>query len=103
QLKNYLLHGNIKNSVNLPDCDMGPATKPRITVINRNVAGVVGPITSILADAKLNIADMTNKSRNDYAYNIIDIDGFCSGNVIGLIEQVPGVVRVRLINGGNNG
>jgi D-3-phosphoglycerate dehydrogenase len=98
QIKNYLLHGNIRNSVNLPDCDGGPASKPRVTVINRNIPNVIGPITSVLAGADLNIDHMLNKSKGDYAYNIIDVDTPCSEEVLNKIAKVAGVIRVRLIH-----
>ncbi|MDR1731883.1 MAG: phosphoglycerate dehydrogenase [Synergistaceae bacterium] len=99
QLRDYLENGNVKNSVNLPDCDSGPAQKGRVTVINRNVPNVVGPITTILANEGINIAHMLNRSRGDYAYNIIDIDNPCSKKALTGIAKIEGVIRVRLING----
>ncbi|MDR1874389.1 MAG: phosphoglycerate dehydrogenase [Synergistaceae bacterium] len=100
QLKDYLENGNIRNSVNLPDCDSGPVSRPRVTVINRNVPNVVGPITTALASAGMNIDHMLNKSRGDYAYNIIDVDSPCSAATLGAIAGINGVIRVRLIEGG---
>ncbi|MDR3230370.1 MAG: phosphoglycerate dehydrogenase [Synergistaceae bacterium] len=99
QLKNYLENGNIRNSVNLPDCDIGPAVKPRITIINRNVPNVVGPITTALAKVGMNIANMLNKSRGDYACNIIDLDSPCPPETLGEIAGISGIIRVRLIDG----
>ncbi|MDR1978988.1 MAG: phosphoglycerate dehydrogenase [Synergistaceae bacterium] len=101
QLKNYLENGIVSNSVNLPDCSIGPAWGPRLTVINRNVPNVVGPITTALASAGLNIANMLNKSKGDYAYNIIDLDGLRSAAISAAneIAGINGVIRVRLIEG----
>jgi D-3-phosphoglycerate dehydrogenase len=103
QLKNYLENGNIKNSVNLPDCDGGPVTKPRISVINRNVPNVVGPITTALANAGMNIDHMLNRSRGNYACNIIDVDSPCSPATLKEIAGINGVIRVRLIDGKQSG
>ncbi|MDR3264886.1 MAG: 3-phosphoglycerate dehydrogenase, partial [Synergistaceae bacterium] len=99
QLKNYLENGNIRNAVNFPDCDIGPALKPRITIINRNVPNVVGPITTALANVGMNIANMLNKSRGDYACNIIDLDSPCPPETLGKIAEIDGIIRVRLIDG----
>ncbi|MDR2529080.1 MAG: phosphoglycerate dehydrogenase [Synergistaceae bacterium] len=99
QLKNFLQHGSVKNSVNLPDCDSGPALKPRITVIIQNVPNVVGPVTTALADANINISNMLNKSKGDYSYNIIDLDSPCPAATLEKITRIKGVVRARRING----
>ena len=101
QLKNFLQHGNIKNSINLPDCDSGSALKPRITVIIQNVPNVVGPVTTALADANINISNMLNKSKGDYSYNIIDLDSPCPAATLEKIARLKGVVRARRINGKN--
>jgi D-3-phosphoglycerate dehydrogenase len=101
QLRNYLEDGIVSNSVNLPDCSIGPARGPRLTVINRNIPNVVGPLTTALASAGMNIANMLNKSKGDYAYNIIDLDDPCSPSVLAPVaDQIAGmngVVRVRII------
>ncbi|MDR2179343.1 MAG: phosphoglycerate dehydrogenase [Synergistaceae bacterium] len=101
QLRNYLENGIVSNSVNLPDCSIGPACCPRLTIVNRNVPNVVGPLTTALASAGMNIANMLNKSKGDYAYNIIDLDAPCPpealNSVAGAIAQMSGVIRVRLI------
>ena len=101
QLRNYLEDGIVSNSVNLPDCSIGPARGPRLTVINRNIPNVVGPLTTALANAEMNIANMLNKSKEDYAYNIIDLDGPCPpsalASVADKISGMNGVVRVRII------
>jgi D-3-phosphoglycerate dehydrogenase len=101
QLRNYLENGTVSNSVNLPDCSIGPACGPRLTVVNHNIPNVVGPLTTALASAGMNIANMLNKSKGDYAYNIIDLDSPCSpaalASVADEIAGMNGVVRVRVI------
>ncbi len=99
QLMDFLETGNIKNSVNFPDCRMDMNGETRITIGNRNVPNMVGQISSVLADAGLNIANMINRNKGNYAYNIIDIDGKVQENVIKKIEDIDGVIFTRIING----
>ena len=99
QLMDFLETGNIKNSVNFPDCQMDMNGETRITIGNRNVPNMVGQISSVLADAGLNIANMINRNKGNYAYNIIDIDGKVPENVIEKIEDIDGVIFTRIING----
>ena len=82
QLRSYLESGNIKNSVNFPECFLPPTGAQRITIANKNVPNIIGQFTSVLAQENLNIDDMLNKSKKDYAYNIIDIDGAVSADVL---------------------
>jgi D-3-phosphoglycerate dehydrogenase len=100
QVKNFLEFGNIKNSVNFPDCEMEPAGRTRITVGNHNVPNMMGQITTVLAGEKINIADLLNKSKGDLAYNIIDVDGSVSDTVIEKLKKIDGVIMVRVIGGG---
>ena len=75
QLKDYLENGNIKNSVNYPDCDMGiRGENTRLLLLHHNVPNMIGQFTTILAKDNMNIADLTNKSKGKYAYTMIDID-----------------------------
>ncbi|MBD3317649.1 MAG: 3-phosphoglycerate dehydrogenase [Chitinivibrionales bacterium] len=97
QLRNYLEHGNIKNSVNFPDCEMAPSDGGRLTVANRNVPNMVGQITAILASEGLNIDDMINKHHDGLAYNIIDFDGELTEEAAGKIRGIEGVVMVRVL------
>jgi D-3-phosphoglycerate dehydrogenase / 2-oxoglutarate reductase len=101
QVKNFLEFGNIKNSVNFPDCEMEYTGRTRITVGNNNVPNMVGQITTVLAGEKINIADMLNKSKGDLAYNIIDVDSSVNETVIKKLKQVAGVIMVRVIGKGN--
>lgn len=97
QLKDYLLNGSIRNSVNLPVCELGAITCPRLTLIHRNVSGMVGKIASVLAEQHLNIANMVNKSRGEVAYTAIDLDDAPDAQVIEALGAIENVIRVRLI------
>ncbi len=88
QLKDFLEDGNITNSVNFPNCKMLKTDSPRLIVANKNIPKMVSQITTLLADENVNIADMINKSKGDYAYNIIDIDGEITEEQIILIDQL---------------
>lgn len=99
QIKNYLENGNIKNSVNYPDCDMGlRGNNTRILLLHHNVPNMIGQFTKILADDNMNIADLTNKSKGKYAYTMIDIDSTVSENVIKDLGTVEEVLRIRVIS-----
>ena len=99
QLVDYLENGNIKNSVNFPAVvmDRNPGTGSRITFSNENVSGVLGHVLSVLADNKVNVVDMVNKSRGDVAYNIIDLEQVPSAAVIEALTKVEHVIAVRVI------
>lgn len=99
QLVDYLENGNIKNSVNFPavSMDRSPAIGSRITFSNENVSGVLGHVLSVLADYKVNVVDMVNKSRGDVAYNIIDVEEAPSVAVIDALTKVEHVIAVRVI------
>ena len=97
-LKEYLENGNIINSVNYPDCDMGVCeAENRITVNHANVPNMLGQITKILADHDLNIAVMTNKNRGAWAYTMIDVDSNVGEDVKTALKGIKGVTRVRII------
>jgi D-3-phosphoglycerate dehydrogenase len=97
QMRNYLEHGNIKNSVNFPECEMAPPNGARLTIANRNVPNMVGQITAVLADKGLNIADMINKHRDELAYNIIDVDGKLDDDLLERLRTIEGVIMVRAL------
>ncbi|MDR1689071.1 MAG: 3-phosphoglycerate dehydrogenase [Clostridiales bacterium] len=97
QLKDYLEYGNIKNSVNFPDCNLPFTGRKRFCILHKNVPGVVGPITTAVANAKLNIDNMINKSKTAYACTMIDVDQKETGNAVDEILKVDGVVSVRVI------
>jgi D-3-phosphoglycerate dehydrogenase len=99
QLRDFLENGNIKNAVNYPDCDMGPAPAggTRIILANKNVPAMVGQITTVLASEKINISDMINRHKGDLAYNIIDIDGKVGDTILKKLKGIHGVIMVRAI------
>lgn len=98
QIADYLEKGNIRNSVNYPECFMEMTCDHRITIANRNIPNMVGQITAILADEAINIADLLNRHREDVAYNIIDIDTPASRRAIERMSSVDGVISVRTIS-----
>jgi D-3-phosphoglycerate dehydrogenase len=97
QLMDFLENGNIHNSVNFPPTKMSRNGGSRITFSNNNVPKVLGSVLSILADAEHNVVDMVNKSRNEIAYNIIDLQGELTGDIAEKIAAVDGVMRVRVL------
>ncbi len=97
QLKDFLENGNIRNSVNFPECVLPPSGNRRIVIANRNIPNMIGQITPVLAEHNINIAEMLNKSRGDYAYNIIDIESDANGDMIEKLKSIKGVVMVRVI------
>lgn len=98
QLVDFLENGNIVNSVNFPAVNMARTPgASRITFANANVAGVLGHVLSVLADAKVNVIDMVNRSRGDLAYNILDVETHPSDEVVAAIQKVENVIRVRVL------
>lgn len=97
-LRDFLENGNIKNSVNFPEAVM-PRTPgaARLVIANENVPNMVGQISAALAEAKLNIADLLNKSRGDLAYTLIDVDGQIPESVSTKIRAIAGVLSVRVV------
>jgi len=97
QLIDYLETGAIRNSVNFPKCRLEHWKAFRLLVANRNIPNMVGQITTILAAANINITDLINHHRDDYAYNIIDTEQKIPDPVLDQIRQVEGIIRVRSI------
>jgi D-3-phosphoglycerate dehydrogenase len=97
QLKEFLENGNIKNSVNFPAVKLEPVEGFRLTVTNDNVPKILGSILNILAEENINVTDMLNKSRDDVAYNLIDVCSDPSETVVTKICALEGVLNVRLI------
>jgi D-3-phosphoglycerate dehydrogenase len=98
QIADYLEKGNIRNSVNFPECSMEMTCDHRITIANRNIPNMVGQITAILADEEINIADLLNRHKGEVAYNIIDIDTPVSERAIERMKSIEGVIFVRTIS-----
>lgn len=97
QLKDYLESGIIKNSVNFPECDLMDKGKKRLITAHRNIPNMVGQITTILAENKINIADMVNHHKDDVGFNIIDVEGEITEAVIERIKSINGVKMARLL------
>lgn len=98
QMMDYLENGNIRNSVNYPDCDMGkPGTNKRLVLLHQNIPNMIGQFTTVLARDNMNIADMSNKSKGEYAYTMIDIDSDIPQGVADDLKRIEGVLRVRVI------
>ena len=98
QLMDFLEHGNIVNAVNFPAVSMERSQgTTRITFSNDNVPGVLGHVLSVLADHKVNVIDMVNKSRGELAFNLIDVQTRPGDDVVAALEAVANVIRVRLI------
>jgi hypothetical protein len=98
QLKDYIENGNIKNSVNYPNCDMGVcSTVCRVTLLHKNIPNMIGQISSILAKYNINIADMTNKSRDKFAYTMLDLETMADTKLLSELGSIEGVLKVRLI------
>ncbi|MCL1884122.1 MAG: 3-phosphoglycerate dehydrogenase family protein [Defluviitaleaceae bacterium] len=97
QLREYLMYGNIKNSVNFPNCELPYVGKKRICVIHRNLPKVINPVTSLLADRSSNIANMVMKSRGDYSYAMLDVDCPDLGGIEEEIAKLDNIISVRVI------
>lgn len=95
QIKDYLENGNILNSVNFPEAKMPRAGKERLAITHKNIPNMVGQISTAVADADANIVDMLNKSRDDVAYTLIDLESEISDTVIDNLKQIEGILTVR--------
>ena len=97
-LRDYLENGNIKNSVNYPNCDMGVCmTASRIAILHENKANMITQNAAIMGAEGINIAELANKSRGDIAYTLVDLDSVPTAKAIRKLEEVDGVYRVRVI------
>ena len=98
ELRNYIENGNIINSVNYPACDMGICDKAaRIAVCHKNVPDIISKITTVLGSAGINIEEMSNKSRGEYAYTLIDLGKAVDEDVEGKLALIDGVIKVRVV------
>lgn len=98
QMKDYIENGNIKNSVNYPNCDMGIcSTVCRVTLLHKNIPNMIGQISGIFAKYNINISDMTNKSKDKFAYTMLDLETMADDNLLKELKAVDGVLKVRLI------
>lgn len=98
EIVDYIENGNIKNSVNYPTCDMGISTKKgRIAICHKNMPNLIAQFTGAMAACGINIAEMVNKSKGDYAYTLIDLDSVVTEEAVAKIKAVDGVIKVRII------
>ena len=98
QVMDYLENGNIVNSVNYPNCDMGVCTAAsRITILHKNIPNSLGRFTTAIAGENVNIAGLMNKSRGEYAYTMLDLDHVPSASVVEALKGIEGVIRVRVV------
>ena len=98
QVMDYLENGNIVNSVNFPNCDMGICTTAgRITILHKNIPNSLSQFTAAISGEGINIAGLVNKSRGDYAYTMLDLDHTPSQHAVEALKKIDGVLRVRII------
>lgn len=100
ELMDYLENGNIRNSVNYPACDMGVCTKAgRVAIFHRNIANMITKFTAEFGEKGINISDMTNKSRGEVAYTMLDVEEAPTAEIVEALEKIDGVFRVRIVKG----
>ena len=97
QVSDFLETGNIRNSVNFPECRLQPSGNPRLLITNRNIPNMVGQITTVLAGENINILDLLNRHRDQIAYNIIDMDKLPREEVLAAVQQIDGVICHRVV------
>ncbi|MDR1893292.1 MAG: 3-phosphoglycerate dehydrogenase [Spirochaetales bacterium] len=97
QLRDYLERGNIRNSVNFPNCEMPFSGNHRILVPGRNIPGILSSITAFIGDQGINVSGMINNSLGDYAYTIVDVEDEISPEVLGKIKRIDGILGARVI------
>ena len=98
ELRDYMENGNIVHSVNFPDCSMGACqTAGRIGILHKNVSGMISKYSTVFSDAGINISDMTNKGKGEYAYSLLDVDTKVTDDVISRLNSMEGVLRVRVV------
>lgn len=98
EMMDYLENGNIRNSVNYPACDMGVCTKAgRVAIFHKNIANMITQFTAEFGAKGINISELTNKSRGDVAYTMIDVESTPTGEIIEALEKIDGVFRVRIV------
>ena len=96
ELKNFLENGNIVNSVNFPNCDMGNVSGTRVTIAHKNIPAMLSQISSVFTKDQINIENMVNKSRGDYAYTMIDTHSALESSFLNDIKSIEGVIKVSL-------
>ena len=98
EIKDYLEKGEIVHSVNYPECQMPWNSKVRLAIAHKNMPTILGKITAVIAEAGMNIEDMTNRSRGDYAYTLIDLADDVTDDVGQAIESIENIIKVRYLS-----
>ena len=100
EIMDYLENGNIRNSVNYPACDMGVCNKVgRVAIFHKNIANMITKFTAEFGEKGINISDMTNKSRGEVAYTLLDVESAPTAEIIEALQNIEGVFRVRVVKG----
>ena len=97
QIADFLENGNIVNSVNFPAISLPASDKHRLTIAHKNIAGIVSKITSAFANEDVNIDNMVNKSKGEYAYTIVETDTEPSPEAIEALKKISGIIRIRVL------
>jgi len=98
EIMDFVENGNVRNSVNYPNCDMGICSKAgRLTIMHKNIPNMVSQFTSVLSGDNINISEMTDKSKGDFAYCILDLDTPVSKEAVDELSQIDGVIKVRVV------
>ena len=98
ELRDYLVNGNITNSVNLPNVSQDWSGIARVCIIHKNVPAMLTKIMATLSDDNINVENMTNKSKKDYAYTMVDLNSRIKDKVAEELRAIPGMIRVRVLN-----
>lgn len=98
EMMDYLANGNIRNSVNYPNCDMGVCSQAgRIAIFHKNIANMITKFTACFGDNGINITDMLNKSRGEVAYTMLDVESVPTADIVEKLSRIEGVFRVRVV------
>ena len=98
EMMDYLENGNIRNSVNYPACDMGVCSQAgRIAIFHKNITNMLNQFTAVIGEKNINISDMTNKSRGEVAYTMLDIESAATQDLVESLQKIDGVFRVRIV------
>ena len=98
EMMNYLENGNIINSVNYPNLDMGVCSQAgRVAIFHKNIANMISKFTATFGDLNINITDMSNKSRGEVAYTMLDVEESLTDEIVSKLQAIEGVIRVRVV------
>lgn len=98
ELRDFLELGVVRNSVNFPNCEMRMTARTRVVIANKNIPNMVGQITTLLANERINISEMINRHKDDYAYNIIDLESEPPSDFVDKVLKIPGIITARVLH-----